>query len=154
LNFRDDAFEPLIVETCWPTKKRRVGDFRRKRSFQAKSVEVLPNAVTDVMVQSDAVDLPPDVTLDVVLQDESVQTKNVETKTVKIETVKTDAVFNEIVLTESAEVWTGADPALGCVMGRPSHSDAKKTKSMAILLGVESKSDGKKKKNKVSAKKK
>jgi hypothetical protein len=38
-------------------------------------------------------------------------------------------------------------------VGRPSRSDAKKIKSMAVLLSVEPKSNGKKKK-KVSAKKK
>jgi hypothetical protein len=59
---------------------------------------VLPNAVTDVMLQSDVVELLPDVILDVVLQGEYVQTETVET-----ETVKTNAVFDEIVLTRGLD---------------------------------------------------
>jgi hypothetical protein len=72
LDFRDDAFDPLVVETCWPTTKRRLGDFRRKRSFQAESIEVPPDVNLDVVLQGDDVELPPDANLDVVLQGESV----------------------------------------------------------------------------------
>jgi hypothetical protein len=162
LGFRDDSFEPLVVETCWPTKKRRLGDFRRKRSFQAESVEVPQDVNLDVVLQGDAVEvsaeanlddvlqgdaveMPPDANLDVVLQGESAEVQTVETvKTVN--TVQTDE-------TESAEVQTDAVLALGSDVRRPSRSDANKTKSMAVLLGVKPKSNGKKIK-KVTAKKK
>jgi hypothetical protein len=162
LDFRDDSFEPLVVETCWPTKKRRLGDFRRKRSFQAESVEVSPDvnldvvlqgdaielpaeANLDVVLQGDAVEMPPDANLDVVLQGESADVQTIETiKTIDI--VQTDE-------TESAEVQTDVVLALGSDVWRPSHSDANKTKSTAVFLGVKPKSNGKKKK-KVSAKKK
>jgi hypothetical protein len=47
--------------------KKRLGDFRRKRSFQAEYVEVPPDTNLDVVLQGDAVEMPPDANLDVVL---------------------------------------------------------------------------------------
>ena len=32
--------EPLVIETCWPTKKARIGGCRKKRSVQTEEVHM------------------------------------------------------------------------------------------------------------------
>jgi hypothetical protein len=54
LLFRKDDFEPLVVETCWPTKKARIGGVRKKRTKQ-----ILLSCDKRVQIQ------PPDSLLDV-----------------------------------------------------------------------------------------
>jgi hypothetical protein len=94
------------------------------------------------------------------LAKEVVQTEDVEVQTeVVLDVVPPKAVLEEVVQTESVEmqieVVLDEIPALGRAVGRPTESDAKKTRSMTNLLGVESKtSNGKTKKKKSSAKKK
>jgi hypothetical protein len=84
------------------------------------------------MLQSESVEVQPMAILHNVLHGVSMQTEPVETEFVE----PLDAVFDEILLIESVEVLHESIPAFGHIVGRSNDSDAKKTKSMAELLGV------------------
>lgn len=159
---RKRAVEPLVVETCWPTKRARIGGFRKKRTEQivfscAKTVQSEPPEV-DLAVEA----VPPKAVVDV--HSEVVQTEVLDV--VQTEVLdETESVQTEVVQTESVQMQIEAVldsiPAQGraVVGGPPETEDPKKTRSINDLLGIEpetSKGTSKKqaRKKKPSAKKK
>jgi hypothetical protein len=95
--------------------------------------------------------------LDEVVQTETIPAIDVETETISAVQVQTETIPAIDVETKTilaVQVQTKTTPALGHVVGRPTDSEAKKTKSMLDLLGVESKKCNDKTKKKLSAKKK
>jgi hypothetical protein len=146
LLFRKDDFEPLVVETCWPTKKARIGGVRKKRTEQIvlscdKRVQNQPpdslldvpaaglDAIMDVQ-EEEHLDVQEEEHLDVpAAQDEVVLEVHMQIES-NLE-LQTEPVQMQI------ESNLDSIPAQGGVMiGGPSESeDPKKTRSLAVLLG-------------------
>ncbi|KAK1694628.1 hypothetical protein QYE76_011325 [Lolium multiflorum] len=134
--------EPLVVRTCWPTKKARIGCRRKKRSVPIllncadleveddPSHEVAEVVETeDVEVQIDDV-VPPEASLEDVVPPEAFLE----------DVVPPEAFLEDVVQTESLEmqfdVVLDEIPTLGCAFGSPTKSDAKKTRSWAADILV------------------
>ena len=144
-------FEPLVTETGWPTEKARIGGYRKKRSVQALfsyvdlAMAVQPEPVLEKIVQFEAVlegIVQPGVVLDVVQPEP--------------EPVVLQEVLQDVVQSEAVSELVQTEPVVVQPRGRPSEGDAKKTRSMNHLLGIEakaSKSKPKKKKSNASKKK-
>ena len=165
-------FQPLVTESLCPAKKARIGGCRKKRSVQTVfgsvdvAVAVQPGAILEDDVQPGAVldqvlsctvleDMQTEAILDQV-QTEAVLDQ-VQTEAV-LDHVQTEAVLDHV-QTEAAldQVVQPEIPPLSRAVVRPSEGDAKKTRSMNDLLGIEakaSKSKPKPKKKKSNAKKK
>jgi hypothetical protein len=119
--------------------------------LDAVLADQVPDAVLDVAAQADSV---LDVVLDVVVQadpildavlDVVVQSDPVLDVVVQIEAkpavqVQTEEVLDVVLQTEEpvcAEEVHSPREALGRAVGRPSESDANRTKRMSVIIGVE-----------------
>jgi hypothetical protein len=101
---------------------------------QADSV---PDAVLDVAVQADPI---LDAVLDVAVQADPVLDVVVQTKAKPAVEVQTEEVLDVVLQTEEpvcAEEVHSPREALGRAVGRPSDIDAKRTKRMSVIIGVE-----------------
>jgi hypothetical protein len=95
------------------------------------------DAVLDVAVQADPV---LDVVLDVAVQADLVMDVVVQTEAKPAVEVQSEEVLDVVLQTEEpvrAEEVHNPKVALGCAVGRPSGSDAKRTKRMSVIIGVE-----------------
>jgi hypothetical protein len=65
--------EPLVIETCWPTKKARIGGCRKKRSVQTLfHCAELQGQIEDVQGQTEDVQVQPEAVLEDVVPPEAV----------------------------------------------------------------------------------
>ena len=136
---------PLVVDTCWPAKKARVGGSRKKRSVQ-NLLSSLDLAV--VQVQPEDVHVSPE---DVQVLAEDVHVV-VQTKVAEDVQVQAKAILEDVDM--QIEVVLEDGPAVDRAVRRPTESDAKKTRSMSDLLALESKASKAKPKKKKSIGKK
>jgi hypothetical protein len=97
----------------------------------------VPDAVLDVIVQVNPI---LDAVLDVAVQSDPVLDVMVQTEAKPAVEVQTEEVLDVVLQTEEPvcdeEVHSPRE-ALGRVVGRPSESDAKRTKRMSVIIGVE-----------------
>jgi hypothetical protein len=103
----------------------------------AVQVDPVPDAVLDVAVQADPI---LDAVLDVVVQADPFMNVVVQTEAKLAVKVQTKEVLDVVLQTEEpmcAEEVHNLKEALGHVVGRPSDSDAKRTKRMIVIIGVE-----------------
>jgi hypothetical protein len=97
----------------------------------------VPDAVLDVAVQTDPI---LDAVLDVAGQADPVLDVVVQTEAKPAIEVQTKEVLDVVLQTEElvcAEAVHNPKEALGRVVGRPSDSDAKRTKRMSVIISVE-----------------
>jgi hypothetical protein len=149
----------LVVKNCWPKKKTRLGGCRKKKPGPgpdavldvAVQANPVPNAVLDVAVQVDSVpdavldvamqaDPILDAVLDIVVQADPVLDVVVQTEAKLAVEVQTEEVLDDVLQTEEpvcVEEVHSPKEALGHAVGRPSDSDAKRTKRMSVIIGVE-----------------
>jgi hypothetical protein len=100
-------------------------------------VAVQADSVPDVVVQADPI---LDAVLDVAVQSDLVLDVVVQTEAKPAVEVQTEEVLDIVLQTEepvcAKEVHSPRE-ALGRAVGRPSESDAKRTKRMSVIIGVE-----------------
>ena len=113
---RKRASQPLVVEQCWPTKKARVNDGRKKRSVpEPEQTEENPAAVN---IQTE------ETALEVETEPERVEVQTEETH-VEVHTEETETAVN--IETEDTD-----HEGVGEVLKRP----VKKTKMISELVCV------------------
>jgi hypothetical protein len=103
----------------------------------AVQVDLAPDAVLDVAVQADPI---LDAVLDVAGQADPVLDVVVQTEAKPTVEVQTEEVLDVVLQTEEpvcVEAVHNPKEALGRVVERPSNSDAKRTKRMSVIIGVE-----------------
>jgi hypothetical protein len=97
----------------------------------------VPDAVLDVIVQADPI---IDAVLDVAMQSDPVLDVVLQTEAKPAVEVQTKEVLDVILQTKEhvcAEEVHSPREALGHAVGRPSENDAKRTKRMSVIIGVE-----------------
>jgi hypothetical protein len=103
----------------------------------AMQADPVPDAVLYVAMQTDPI---LDAVLDVTMQDDPVLDVVVQTEAKPVVEVQSEEVLDVVLQTEEpvcAEEVHNPKEALGRVVVRPSASDAKRTKRMSVIIGVE-----------------